>query len=306
MEQTERLYRTLKKSLGSRVRLNQPLASFTSLRIGGPASLFAEVDNYSELRVVLKAAKESNFPFFILGRGSNILVSDQGYQGLVVRLGKDFRRLIIDGETVQAGAAVPMVEIVRLAQVNGLAGLSFAVGIPGSFGGALYMNAGAFGQSIGELVTKVKLLQPELELVSLSRDEIEFGYRFSSLHGVILEGELRLKKGDADKIKVEMERYFKRRKQTQPLALPNAGSIFRNPLHQSAARLIELVGAKGWQKGGAQVSPHHANFIVNLGEAKASDVYWLICEVKSRVAEAFGIELEPEIKLLGFGNGETG
>ncbi len=305
MELVESLYRSLKKGLGSRVRLNQPLATLTSLRVGGPASLFAEVDSYSELRMVLKEARENNFPFFILGRGSNVLVSDQGYQGLVVRLGKDFRRLIIDGEVVKAGASVPMVEMVRVAQVNGLAGLSFAVGIPGSFGGALYMNAGAFGQTIGKLVTKVKLLLPDLELASLSRDEIEFGYRSSSLRGVILEGELKLEKGDADKIKVEMERYFERRKKTQPLTFPNAGSIFRNPPHQSAARLIESVGAKGWQKGGAQVSPLHANFIVNLGEAKASDVYWLIREVKSRVAEAFGVELEPEIKLLGFDNGKT-
>lgn len=306
MELAERLYQSLKKSLGSRVRLNQPLASLTSLRLGGPASLLAEVDDYSELRMVLREAEENNFPFFILGRGSNVLVSDQGYRGLVVRLGKDFRRLIIDGVSVQAGAAVPMVEMVRVAQVNGLTGLSFAVGIPGSFGGALYMNAGAFGQSIGELVTKVKLLQPSLELVSLSRDEIEFGYRSSSLRGVILEGELKLEKGDAGKIKAEMERYFERRKKTQPLTLPNAGSIFRNPPHQSAARLIESVGAKGLQRGGAQVSPLHANFIVNLGEAKASDVYWLIREVKSRVAEAFGVELELEIKLLGFGDGKTG
>lgn len=300
MDKLEKVGEILKKELGSLIEENRSLAPLTTLRVGGPARFFVEVETISHLRKTLTICKEEKIPYFIIGRGSNILVSESGFNGLVIRLGRDFHRLHLDDEVVIAGAAVPLPELVRLAQANSLDGLAFAVGIPGSVGGAIKMNAGAFGESIGDRVIKVTVLDDEDgQLRVLQRGEIDFGYRKSNIKGVILEGTFKLKRGSKEEITQKMERYFRQRKNTQPVSFPNAGSIFKNPSGNYAAKLIEESGCKGMKRGGAQVSEHHANFIVNLGNATASDVYFLMRAVRRRVWERFGIWLEPEIVILG-------
>jgi len=290
---------SLSRLLGKKVRQNQVLAPFTSFRVGGPARLFLEAENLFELKTALKVARKFNIPWFVLGRGTNILVSDEGFEGLVLRLGSEFSRFLVDEERVVAGAAVPLPELVWGALNHSLDGLAFAVGIPGSLGGAVKMNAGAFGKEIGPLVNRVTVLDSSLELKNLYRSDLNFGYRFSSLRELVLEVELGLKFGNENKIKEQMEKNFRLRKKNQPQGCFTAGSVFKNPPEEKAFRLIELAGAKGLKKGAAMVSPKHANFIVNLGGARAADIFSLIEEVRERVWNKHGVLLELEIELLG-------
>ncbi len=300
-EKIDSAFEELKSFLKTKVAKDKSLAPLVTLRTGGNAKLFINVDTFNELRQALLILKKFNLPYFVLGKGSNLLVSDQGFNGAIIKLGKEFGHVQIDGEYIQAGAAVPLPLLVRISLKNSLKGLAFAVGIPGTFGGALALNAGAHGHSISDLVTRVSILSSELELKLVHREEIDFGYRTSSLlgKGVILEGVLQLTKGNFEEIKRDMERYFRKRKVTQPLNFPTAGSIFKNPLGLSAGKLIEEAGCKGWRFGQAQVSTKHANFIVNLGEAKASEIFFLLKKVQDEVRKKKGILLEPEIIMLG-------
>ncbi len=299
MPDWQQVYLSLFEVLGKKVKRNQILAPFTSFRVGGPARFFVEADNIYDLKAALKIAQQFNFPWFILGRGTNILVSDNGFDGLVLRLSSGFSRFIVEGERIVSGAAVPLPELVLGALTNSLEGLDFAVGIPGSVGGAVKMNAGAFGKEIGSLVNRVTVLDSSLELKNLYRSELTFGYRSSSVKGVILEAELMLKRGEEKKIKDQMEMNFRLRKKNQPQGCFSAGSIFKNPPGDKAFRLIESAGAKGLKVGGAMVSPQHANFIVNLGKASSADIYSLIKEVRERVWNKHNILLELEIELVG-------
>ncbi len=299
MPDWQQAHLSLSRLLGKKVRQNQVLAPFTSFRVGGPARLFLEAENLFELKTALKVARKFNIPWFVLGRGTNILVSDEGFEGLVLRLGSEFSRFLVDEERVVAGAAVPLPELVWGALNHSLDGLAFAVGIPGSLGGAVKMNAGAFGKEIGPLVNRVTVLDSSLELKNLYRSDLNFGYRFSSLRELVLEVELGLKFGNENKIKEQMEKNFRLRKKNQPQGCFTAGSVFKNPPEEKAFRLIELAGAKGLKKGAAMVSPKHANFIVNLGGARAADIFSLIEEVRERVWNKHGVLLELEIELLG-------
>lgn len=298
---TDEVFQRLMPDLKGKLVENRPMSALTTWRIGGPARYFAVADSLNELRQLLMAASSVKLPYLIIGRGSNLLVSDNGFNGLVIRLGREFQRISVDGEIVQAGAAVPLPTLVQVAVKHSLKGLAFAVGIPGSFGGALVTNAGAHGSAIGDVTTRVTVYTPDFELSSLDQSVIRFGYRKSNLNsfGLVVEGVLKLSTGDTDSIRVEMERYFRQRKRTQPLNLPSAGSIFKNPKDLSAGRLIEEAGLKGFRIGDAQVSPVHANFIVNLGQAKAMDVYSLIRRVQQEVFKHSQVKLEPEITLVG-------
>jgi len=282
-------------------RLKEPMSRHTSWRIGGPAALFVVADTLGDLNRITATLLDEDVPFTVVGKGTNLLVADAGYDGAVVVLGKEFKRHEIDGEHIRAGAGAMLAAMVQDAFKEGLEGLAFAVGIPGTFGGALAMNAGAQDVWIGAITESVTIYVPGEGLRRLRGAEVPWAYRSSGLDrlGIIVEGEVRVSEGDPVRIRAEMERYFKNRKASQPLSQPNAGSVFRNPEGDSAGRLIEACGLKGLAVGGAAVSEKHANFIVNEGGATAADVVILMRQVSEAVKRDHGIELRPEIRFLG-------
>lgn len=297
----ERAYERLRTGLTGSVRRDEPMTRHTTYRIGGPAALLVECACVADLSAATDILAEEGVEWRVLGKGSNVLVSDDGYQGAVLTLGRDFKRHSLEGEQLRSGAGVILAAIVRDAFSEGRTGLEFAVGIPGTVGGALAMNAGSREEWIGSIVESVTLFVPGEGLVGLRGPEIAWGYRTSGLagRGIIVETALRVVEGDADHIRRNMEASLRRRKRTQPLSMPSAGSVFVNPEGDSAGRLIEASGLKGARVGGAQVSDVHANFIVNTGGATAADVIALVRLIRDTVKEAHGIELSPEVRFLG-------
>lgn len=283
---------------------HEPMGAHTTYKIGGPARYFVRVDSMDALTQLVTAAQESETPWLIVGRGSNLLVSDDGYDGVVINLGRDFRTFDLDEEsgTVVAGAGVPLPAVVQHAFRHSLAGLEFAVGTPGNMGGAVRMNAGSAKEWIGERIVRVKLFSPEGGIRSVPASDIEWAYRRTSLapEDVILECELRLSAGDPEYIRGKMEDNLAARRKNQPLEFPSCGSVFKNPEGSSAGKLIDEVGLRGFSHGGAQISEKHANFIVNTGGATASDVCYLMDAARTKVQEAYAIELEPEVRFIGF------
>jgi UDP-N-acetylmuramate dehydrogenase len=288
-------------AVSGEVRAKEPMSRHTTYRIGGPADLFIVVETLADLARVTETLAEEDVPYAIVGKGSDVLVADAGYRGAVLVLGREFRRHEIDGEHLKAGAAVILAALVQEAFRKGLAGMAFAVGIPGTLGGALAMNAGARGDAVGSLVESVTLYVPGEGMVRLRGAEVHWGYRASGLarRGIILEGVLKARTGDPEAIRREMERNFKARKESQPLSQPSAGSVFKNPEGDSAGRLVEAAGLKGLRLGGARISRQHANFIVNEGGATAADVVGLIRKAQMTVRDVYGVELRPEIRFLG-------
>ncbi len=291
----------LSEALGSGVRTREPMSRHTTYCIGGPADLFIVLDTLSEVARATEILGEEDAPWTVLGKGSNLLVADAGYRGAVLVLGKDFRHHLFGDERLQAGAGTVLAAVVQDAFRSGLAGMAFAVGIPGTLGGALAMNAGSKDAWIGERVESVTLFRPGAGLERLHGTEVPWSYRSSGLprRGIIVEGVLRVHEGDAEKIRRDMERIFKARKLSQPLGQPSAGSVFVNPQGDSAGRLIEAAGLKGLKVGGARVSRMHGNFIVNEGGATANDVLALVRKIQMTVRDVHGIELRPEIRFLG-------
>ncbi len=283
---------------------NEPMARHTMYRIGGPARFFVQVGSVGSLKRLVEVCEESGVEWVAVGRGSNLLVADEGYRGVVVALGRDFRVLRYDEDAGRfcVGAGVPLSTVVQDAFHRSLAGLEFAVGTPGTVGGALRMNAGSRDEWIGSRVVSVTTLSVEKGLVRRAGEEMSWGYRTSSFapDEVIVECELSVEPADPFFIRGKMEASHARRKKTQPLTYPSCGSVFKNPDGESAGALIERVGLKGRSVGGAQVSELHANFIVNKGGATARDVMELIELAKTKVLEAYGIELQPEVRFLGF------
>ncbi len=296
-----RAFATLQKFLRENAVKDKILAKETTMRVGGPAEIFVVADSLDHLKVVLDTAQEWDLPLFIMGKGSNLLVSDSGFSGIVLRLGRDFMVKRANGSKIRAGAAATLPSLVQIASRHSLGGLCFAVGIPGSLGGALVMNAGAHGSCIGNLVANVITCSKKCELKVLEKNQISFEYRRTNLEkdDIIVEATLSLDIADMDAIKHQMEEYFAKRKNSQPLQLPNAGSVFKNPKGTSAGKLIEEAGCKSMSIGDAEVSAKHANFIVNRGHATASEVYALLRIVQKRVFEHRGIILEPEIEFIG-------
>jgi len=301
------------------IQKNVKLASYTTFKIGGPAEYFFEAKTREDLIKAIKTAKKFKMPFFILSGGSNTLVSDKGYKGLVVRFknsGLTLRRAQGDAEQGQnikfknceiiCEAGTPLAELIKESVGNGLSGLEWVAGIPGTIGGAIRGNAGAFGKSMADVVERVELLEinSELRIKSYESKDCRFGYRNSIFKEknnlIVLSAEVRLKTDDKEKIKESIERYLNYRKEKHPLEFPSAGSVFENPEGHSAAKLIEECGLKGKKIGQAQISEKHANFIINLGQAKAKDVCRLIDLAKEKVKDKFGIILKEEIKFLGF------
>lgn len=283
---------------------DEPMRRHTMYRIGGPARFYVQVASIGALKRLVQACQQTATPWVAVGRGSNLLVSDEGFPGVVITLGRDFRTCRFDEETCRfcVGAGVPLSSVVQEAFRRCLSGLEFAVGTPGTVGGALRMNAGTREQGIASQVVSVTTLSPRTGLARREAADIDWGYRTSSFapDEVIVECELSVKPADPYLLRGKMEASHTRRKKTQPLTLPSCGSVFKNPEGASAGQLIEAVGLKGAQAGDAQISEVHANFIVNRGNASARDVLELINLARSKVYEAYGIELQPEVRFLGF------
>jgi UDP-N-acetylmuramate dehydrogenase len=296
-----RAFDRLRRLMPDKVVRDRPLSKYTTLRVGGPAAIFATADTLADVRVLMEAIGDYELPAFILGRGSNMLVSDRGYRGLIFQLGRDFSQVAVEGSSLRAGGAVTLSYLAQAASRHRLGGLEFAVGIPGTVGAATALNAGAHGGEMAQVVRKVTLYSPRDGLRAATPADLCFGYRSCRLPkgSVILEAALELKPSSAERVKAEMETNWRRRKSSQPLDLPNAGSMFKNPEGDFAGRFIEAAGFKGRAVGGAQVSTKHANFFVNTGDATAGDFYRLMKQVAAAVKAEFGVELEPEIRLLG-------
>ncbi len=295
------LERELREIFGPRIRSAMPLAELTSFRIGGPADLFVAVEEETELMHAKAAAYRAGVQCFCLGAGTNLLVSDRGMRGLVVRLGDGFGKIKIDGTKVVAGAAAAFGTLVQVAIDRSLEGLEFGEGIPGTVGGGLVMNAGAFGGEIAKVVTLVHGVTEAGEAIALTRDEVKFAYRRTELpaHFVITRVDFELARGDRAQLMARVAELKATRASRQPRGVPNAGSIFKNPPGNFAGKLLEGAGLKGTRLGGAAFSDQHANFIVNLGGAQAAEVRALIDMARNKVKEQSGVWLEPEVRLVG-------
>lgn len=285
-----------------KVLVKEPMASHTTFRIGGPADYFVMPSDAGELAGILKICREENVPCFILGNGSNLLVGDRGYRGVVIQLSKNFDEITIEGTTVTAKAGAMLIRVAKEAGKAGLTGLEFASGIPGTIGGAMVMNAGAYGGEMKDVVSSVTVLTGEGEVKTLTGEEMNFRYRGSVVEDqgyIVLEAVLKLSHGEPEKIQARMEELSLQRKTKQPIEYPSAGSTFKRPEGYYAGKLIMDSGLRGFRVGGAQVSEKHCGFVINTGEATASDVMQLIRAVSDRVEEQFGVALEPEVKRIG-------
>ncbi|MDP6559062.1 MAG: UDP-N-acetylmuramate dehydrogenase [Candidatus Binatia bacterium] len=299
----------LRRVQGSKVRVDEPLARHTSIKIGGPADYFVDLENAVALSWMLRLLQEHRIPFFLLGNGSNVLVSDQGVRGAVLHLSGEFKKVEWGEEGgqvwVTAGAAYAVAQLVRETVRRGYSGLEFAEGIPGSVGGALVMNAGAYGAEIEKVVDRVEGMTREGRAVFFRREELAFSYRDAHLPAatIVTRVRLRLAKVATKGMQRQLRELVYKRKTSQPSGYPNSGSMFRNPPGDFAGRLIEAVGLKGRRMGKAEISMRHANFIINLGGARAEDVRGLMELAGSEVMKNFGVQLETEVKFLGVWSG---
>lgn len=288
------------KALVPIVKPGEPLARHTTYNIGGPADFYVEVKTAAQMRDLFVWTRKHSLPIFPIGAGSNLLVGDKGIRGVVVRLRGEFEEVSFEGETVTAGAGVTLPWLAKYCAEQSLTGAEPFVGVPGTVGGALMTNAGTPEGDIGSLVQEVHILDEAGRARSLSQKDLQFSYRHSNLHGkFVLKARLKLRRGERNDIMAATQVQLDRRAKTQPLGTYNVGSIFKNPPGDYAARLVEAAGLKGFKLGGAQVSPRHANFIVNADRATARDVRQLIEKIRADVQQKFGVRLETEVWLVG-------
>ncbi|GED60353.1 UDP-N-acetylmuramate dehydrogenase [Brevibacillus formosus] len=287
-----------------KVWTDEPLANHTTWRIGGPADLLIQPKDKASLQKALQILHRHEIPWSVIGRGSNLLVRDRGIRGAVLKVAEGLSHCEFRGEEVCVGAGYSMIRLAVETGKMGLTGMEFAGGIPGTVGGAVYMNAGAHGSDLSRILIDAEILFENGESKVLSNEELSFSYRTSLLQkqkGIVLEARFQLRTGDRKEIAATLAANKERRRNTQPLQMPCAGSVFRNPPNDHAGRLIEAAGLKGYQIGGAQVSEKHSNFIVNCGGATAADVLTLINHVRSTILEKNGIDLHPEVLVVGEG-----
>ncbi len=290
----------IQKIFKGKITLNEPLSRFTTFRIGGDADYFVEPTDIDDAANIVKYAKEHSIPYYVMGNGSNILISDEGIRGIVINLETGFNYLKHENGLIIAGAGVKLAKFVDFCIQNSYQGVEMLAGIPATVGGALVMNAGAYGGETADNVTEVKVIKND-KIRSLTKEECGFSYRNSLLKNtVVLEASFRLMPGNKEEISQRRKELIVHRNQAQPVEIPNAGCIFKNPKDNKAAILIDTCGLKGTKFGGAMVSTKHANFIVNYDNASASDVVELVKIVKATVKDKTGIELEMEVKLVGF------
>jgi len=286
-----------------KVKTNEPLLNHTTIKIGGPADLFIEPSSVENLKKAMAVIEKNGLKWRAIGRGSNLLVSDRGIEGAVIKLGSGLDHLEINETEITAGGGYSLVSLATSISKKGLSGLEFASGIPGSVGGAVYMNAGAHGSDISKILTKAHILFDDGSMEWLTNQEMEFSYRTSILQkkrpGIVLEAVFQLTQGDRAAIVAQMQKNKDYRKETQPWNFPCAGSIFRNPLPNYAGKLIEDADLKGYSIGGAKISEMHGNFIVNAGNATAEDVLSLIQYVKDTIFRLYQVKMETEVEIIG-------
>lgn len=284
------------------VRCDEPMSSHTTFKVGGPADFFVKPETTEQLTDVIRFCREQELSYFILGNGSNLLVSDRGYRGVIINIADNMAAVSVDDAYIRAQAGAMLTRVSRLAGENGLSGLEFASGIPGTIGGAVCMNAGAYGGEMKEIVCRVHAVDEDGELYSFENDDMDFSYRHSIIEDrelIVVGTELKLEHGDRKAIDERVRELGAARREKQPLEFPSAGSTFKRPEGYFAGKLIMDAGLRGYAVGGAQVSEKHCGFVVNRGGATACDVMTLIRDVQHRVMDKFGVMLETEVRLLG-------
>ena len=291
------------QALGAeRVIFDEPMSKHTTFRIGGPADVFAMPETYEQIGEILKLCKAEGLPFFVLGNGSNLLVSDKGYRGVIIQMDRNMQEIRLEGNTIRACAGALLSSIAVAARNASLTGVEFAGGIPGTLGGACVMNAGAYGGEMKDVLKEVMVMTRDGEILTLPAEKLEMGYRTSIIKKMgylVLEAVISLEKGDEEAIRDRMKELSDLRTQKQPLDLPSAGSTFKRPEGYFAGKLIMDSGLRGCRIGGAQVSEKHCGFVVNADGATAGDVRALMDHVIQVVKEKYGVTLEPEVKFLG-------
>lgn len=287
----------------NRVFSDEPMSKHTTFRVGGNADYYVSVKNEEEAVNVVRLLLANRINYYFIGNGSNLLVSDDGFRGCIIEIGKDFSNVSVDGNVITAEAGALIVKVAREAYNNSLTGLEFASGIPGTVGGAVCMDAGAYGGEIKDVVKTVRLFNTETgEIIEKTTDEMSFSYRHSVCKEeplIVLSAVFELKEGDIDSIKVVMDDLREKRTSKQPLEYPSAGSTFKRPEGYFAGKLIEDAGLKGYTVGGAQVSEKHSGFVINKGDATAADIMTLINNVRDIVKDKFDVVLEPEVCMIG-------
>ena len=284
------------------ILIDELMSRHTTFRVGGPADFFVTPKAKEEVRDVVRICKEAGMPYYIIGNGSNLLVSDAGYRGVIVQIYKEMNEVKVEGDLVKAQAGALLSGIAAKALGAELSGFEFASGIPGTIGGACVMNAGAYGGEMKDVLESVTVLTGEGKIIELGRNELELGYRTSVIAKkgyIVLGAVLKLERGDGEKIKTYMDELKEKRVTKQPLEYPSAGSTFKRPEGYFAGKLIEDAGLRGFQVGGAQVSEKHCGFVINRDHATAADIMELMRQVQIRVKENSGVDLEPEVKRLG-------
>ena len=297
------IYYKLTQILGAKdTRREEPLSQHTTFKIGGVADVFVTPRDIRSLRLTISLCKEYNLPYTIIGNGSNLLVGDKGFRGVVIQIFNNLNEVKLDGNRMYAEAGALLSKMANVALNNNLKNLEFAAGIPGTFGGGVVMNAGAYGGEMKDVIESVRVIDEQGEIRTLALEELELGYRRSILMKkpyVVIDGILRLEEGEAGAIFRTMEDFKERRTSKQPLEWPSAGSTFKRPEGHFAGKLISEAGLAGFQVGGAKVSEKHCGFVINAGEATAVDVVSLMEQVAHVVEEKYGVKLEPEVKFIG-------
>ncbi len=297
------MYNGLKELLGvDKIKQNEPMSNHTTFKIGGPADVMVLPGTIADIKATITYCRQKNYPLFIFGLGSNLVVRDKGIRGIVVKIGNNLKAVNVSGTEIYAQAGIRLSELARKAADNSLSGLEFAEGIPGSLGGAVVMNAGAYDGEIKDVVTAVEAISSSGEERVFAAAEMDFSYRQSAFQHndyVIVAARMNLRPGVKPDIQSRMREYAHSRREKQPLEYPSAGSVFRRPHGYFVGPMIEKMGLKGYSIGGAQVSEKHTGFIINTGNATARDVLDLIAMVAKSAREQFGIELQPEIRVVG-------
>lgn len=285
-----------------RVLFEEPMSRHTTFRIGGPAEVFLMPESYGQIQKILKLCQKEKIPFFILGNGSNLLVSDSGYRGVIIQMDRNMGEIRLEGNEIRACAGALLSSIAAAAKKASLTGFEFAGGIPGTLGGAVMMNAGAYGGEMKDVLKEVTVMDAEGDIIVLPADKLEMGYRTSIIKTagyLVLEAVISLEKGREEEIQAKMKELADRRVEKQPLEFPSAGSTFKRPEGYFAGKLIMDSGLGGYRIGGAQVSEKHCGFVINAGGATAKDVAELMDHIINTVKEKFGVTLEPEVRFLG-------
>lgn len=295
----EKLYTMIEKE---HVWKEEPMKKHTTFRVGGPADYFVMPSSEEELAAVVRLCREAGMPYYIIGNGSNLLVGDKGYRGVMIQVFKSMSSMKAEGEMITAQAGCSLAQIAGLAAGESLTGFEFAAGIPGTLGGAVTMNAGAYGGEMKDVLVSVRMLDEEGEVLELAAEELGLGYRTSVIAKkgyIVLDAVLHLQKGDEEQIRACMAELREKRVSKQPLEYPSAGSTFKRPEGYFAGKLIQDAGLKGFSVGGAQVSEKHSGFVINTGEATAADIVELMRQVTEKVEADTGVTLEPEVKRIG-------